>query len=420
MQLKSILNRIEKVPGFVYERVSWDEKRNVIEVKIRARANSRPVCSGCGSIAVGYDRLRTRRFEFVPLWQIPVFFVYRMRRVNCGGCGIQVEAVPWAVGKNRATTTYLWFLAMWARRMSWQEVADVFRSSWQRVRGAVEHAVEWGRAHVDLRGVESIGVDEILHRRGSKTYGGPTYLTLVYQIDEHRKRLLWVGRDRREATLHGFFDWLGEEATAKLRVACTDMWRPYLKVIGQRAAGVLQILDRFHVMSAMNTALDRIRAIEVRELRKKQRHGVLTNTRWLFLKRSEHLSEPQHEKLSEILGQNLRIVRAYLLKESFQRFWQYLSPYAAGRFLDEWCTKAMRSRIEEMKKIATMMRNHRTILLNWFKAKGVSVGAVEGFNNKAKVAFRKSYGFRSYRAAELALYHSLGDLPHPNFAHTFW
>jgi Transposase and inactivated derivatives len=304
--------------------------------------------------------------------------------------------------------------------MSWSEVASVFTTTWGVVSRAVEHAVKWGREHMSLSGIEAIGVDEILHRRGSKAHGGPKYLTLVYQIDEHRKRLLWVGKDRREETLHGFFDWFGRKNTELLRFICSDMWPAYLKVIRLRAAKVIQILDRFHIVSMINKAIDRIRADEVRELKSTRCEPVLTNSRWLFLKRRENLSEGQHEKLADLLRYNLRIVRAYLLKEGFHRFWDYTSPIWAGRFLDSWCTRVMRSRIKPLQKVVKSLRRHRHLMLNWFNAKAISVGAVEGLNNKAKVTMRKSYGFRTVRIAELALYHSLADLPQPDFAHRFW
>ena len=420
MQLKSILNQVEKIPGFVFEKCLWSKNGKEIEVELRPRKNSWPLCSGCGSIAIGYDQLRERRFAFVPLYQIPVTFLYRMRRVNCHRCGIRVEDVPWAKGKSRSSTTYLWFLAAWAGRMSWSEVAVVFGTTWNVVSRAVEQAVRWGREHVCLEGIRSIGVDEILHRRGSKAHGGPKYLTLVYQIDEGLKRLLWIGQDRREETLHKFFDWLGREKAEQIRFVCSDMWPAYLKVIGLRAVRAVQILDRFHISSMINKAIDRIRAEEVRELRKKGRKAVLTNARWLFLKRSENLSEDQHEKLSDLLRINLRVVRAYLLKEGFQRFWSYVSVRWAGKFLDSWCTTVMRSRIEPLKRVAKTLRKHRQLMLNWFRAYGLSAGAVEGLNNKAKVTMRKSYGFRSFRITELALYHSLGALPQPDFTHRFW
>jgi transposase len=126
-------------------------------------------------------------------------------------------------------------------------------------------------------------------------------------------------------------------------------------------------------------------------------------------------------KLREVLRYNLKSVRAYLLKEYFQLFWAYNSPAWAGKFLDRWCQEVMRSRIEPLKKFARTVRNHRELLLNYFRArKEFSSGIIEGFNNKAKVTMRKAYGFRTFKIAELALYHVLGKLPEPPLAHSFY
>ena len=122
-----------------------------------------------------------------------------------------------------------------------------------------------------------------------------------------------------------------------------------------------------------------------------------------------------------MLRYNLKSVRAYLLKEDFQQLWTYQSATWAGKFLDAWCTTALRSRIEPMKKIARMCRRHRELILNWFKAKGaISNGIVEGLNNKAKLCIRKSYGFRSPEILEMALLHALGKLPEPKLTHEFY
>ena len=121
-----------------------------------------------------------------------------------------------------------------------------------------------------------------------------------------------------------------------------------------------------------------------------------------------------------MLRYNPQSVRAYLHREDFQRFWEYQSPAGAGKFLDEWCTRVMRSRLEQLQKVARGLRKRRELLLNWFRAKGtISAGIVEGFNNKAKLTMRKSYGFREYETIELALYHQLGNLPEPDFTRKF-
>ena len=126
--------------------------------------------------------------------------------------------------------------------------------------------------------------------------------------------------------------------------------------------------------------------------------------RWLLLKRPENLSAKQEVRLAELLRYNLRSVRSYLLKEDFQFFWAYTSSYWAGKFLDTWCRRTMRSQLAPLKQVARMLRGHRELLWNGFRAKGqLSSGSVEGLNTKAKLTMRKAFGFRTYHALEMAL-----------------
>ena len=417
MQLKTILNHVTSYKSFVFGKVTWmeDSVPPAIEVEVLPRKNGLRVCSGCERVCPGYDTMpEPRRFEFIPLWGIMVYFVYQMRRVECPACGIKVERVPWAEGKSSLTTEYKWFLARWARRMSWKEVAVTFSVSWERVYESVKHAVSWGLKHRDLDDVEAIGIDEVQWHRGHK------YQTLVYQIDEGCKRLLWIGPDRTAKTLLRFFRFLGKQRSAKLQFVCSDMWQAYLKVIAKKVPHALHVLDRFHVMQKMSKAIDKVRAAEARQMKEDGYEPLLTGSRWLLLKRPENLSEKQAVKLSELLQYNLKSVRSHLMKEDFQSFWTCTYPAWDGKFLDAWCTRAMRSKIDPMKKMAKTLRNKRELLLNWFRADGaLSSGVVEGFNNKLKLITRKSYGFRTQEAYETALYHNLGALPEAEFTHEF-
>jgi transposase len=149
VQLKTILNRVEPHSSFVYGNIR--REGDALIVGIQARSNSRPVCSGCDRRGGTYDTAgRPRRFQFVPLWGIPVWFEYSMRRVNCKKCGVKVERVPWAEGKSRTTRSFSIFLASWAKRMSWKEVAQAFSTSWECVFRAVQMVVAWGLANRDL------------------------------------------------------------------------------------------------------------------------------------------------------------------------------------------------------------------------------------------------------------------------------
>lgn len=414
MQLQTILNRVEKHSSFVYHSATFSGEK-CIEVHIRARKGSRPRCSGCGKRRAGYDSPGPpRRWQYVPLWGLMVFLVYTMRRVDCPRCGVVVERVPWASGKQRIATSFGWFLATWAKRLSWKEVATTFMTSWETVYRAVSMAVDWGLQHRNLEGIAAIGVDEVAWRKGH------TYLTVVYEIAKGSIRLLWIGEGRQRSTMEAFFDWFGPQKTALLRFVCSDMWKGYVSVIAERAGTAVHILDRYHLAARTNKAMDLVRATEAKRLAAKGVEPVLKGSRWWFLKRPENLTAGQSASLKELLSYNLQTIRAYLLKEDLQHLWSYKSAYWAGKFLDSWCSKTMRSRIEPMKAIARSLRQHRPLILNWFRARGeISAGAVEGMNNKLKLITRRAYGFRTSKAAMVALYHGLGRLPEPSGTHRF-
>ncbi len=369
-------------------------------------------CSRCLKPAPGYDRLETRAWHFVPLWGIVTWFLYAARRVNCPEHGVVVEHVPWSAGKRPVTLTMMCFLSRWARRLSWRETARVFGTSWQCVYRSVEWFVEWGLANRVLAGIKAIGVDEIFWGRGRKS---EAFLTVIYQIDGHCRRLLWVGRKRTQATLRRGLEALGSEVVGGLQYVCSDMWKPYLKVLAQRVGQALHILDRFHITMHLNQAVDQVRRAESARLKGQPLAERLKKMRWKLLRKGSHVRGRAKVKLEGLLASRLATGRAWDLKEAFQHFWKYRSPIWAGGFLDYWTERAMRSRLEPMKKVARMLRAHEGLILNWFKARGeVSTGATEGLNNKIRVVTRRAYGFRTYKAMEIALYHNLGKLPEPN------
>jgi transposase len=415
MLITRLLNACHHFPGFVYAGAKLIESAKTIEIDVRPRKGSRGCCSGCSKPAPGYDQLPQRRFEFIPIWGYAVILLYSMRRLACETCGVKVEEVPWGMGKHTLTRAYMLFLAHWARKLSWKEAALSFNTSWQKVCQAVEYVVSWGLEHRQLGLLRAFGVDEISYGKGHD------YLTLVYQIDAGMTRLLWVGEKRTKESFQKFFDLIGKDLAQKIQFACSDMWKSYLDLIEKNCPNALNILDRFHVVAKLNKVLDEVRAGEARQLVKDGYEPVLKKSRWCLLKREKNLTDKQGITLREVLTYNLQSVRTYLHKEYFQLFWDYNSAAWAGKFLDRWCAQVMRSRIEPLKKFARTVRNHRELLLNYFRAKkAFSSGVIEGLNNKAKVTMRKSYGFRTFRVAELSLYHVLGKLPEPKLAHKFY
>jgi transposase len=385
-----------------------------LHITVAAHAGQPAKCSQCRRPAPGYDRLPQRQWLFIPLWGIVTWFVYAARRVNCPEHGVVVEHLPWSEGKRPVTRAMMGFLARWARHLSWRQTAQSFQTSWDCVYRSVEWFVQWGLAHRQLEGIEAIGVDEVHWGKNKRADG---FLTVIYQIDSQCRRLLWVGRKRTQATLRQGLAALGPKVVGGLRFVCSDMWRPYLNVLAAQAGQALHVLDRFHITLHLNQAVDQTRRAESARFRTaaSAQADRLKSMRWKLLRRGSRVRGRARSQLNALVASKLATARAWILKETFQDFWHYKSVTWAGYFLKVWTERALRSRIEPMRKVARMLRSHEPLLLNWFKAKGeISSGAVEGLNNKIRVVTRRAYGFRTFEAMEIALYHTLGRLPEPD------
>ena len=416
MLVKTILNKVYPLKSFVYKdcRFSDSEEGLELEIAIKPRKNGKKLCGKCQQECPGYDTQESRRFQFIYLWAIAVFFVYAPRRVACPKCGVVVEHMPWANGKSSLTIPLQLFLAHWAKKFSWVEVSNEFGVSWHQVYESVRFVVSYGLKNRVLEGIRAIGIDEIMVRMGQ-------YVTLVYQIDKDCRRLLWIGKGHSAKTLLRFFVWFKKDRYQKIEFVCSDMWKAYRKVIKKKIPQALHILDRFHIVANLNKALNLVRIEEARRLKAEDCEEVLKGSRWCFLKKPQNLTKKQKYKLQELLKYNLKTVRAYLLKEDFSQFWKYKDAKWAGKFLDAWCTRVMRSKIEPLKKQAKTLRKHRELILNWFIAKKeFNSGIVEGFNCNAKLAIRKARGFRTDEALEMALFHQMGKLPEPDLAYQLW
>jgi len=418
MRIITLLNQCQKHKSFFFakEYIEKVKGQSALIVEIHARKNSKPICNCCGKSAAQYDQMKNvRDDQFIPAWGYQVYFRYKRRRVNCKKCGVKVEQVPWCEGKQKLTKDYKIFLSQWARRLSWKGVSDTFHTSWDNVYQSVKYSVSFGMENRNLDNIEAIGVDEVQHGKGHQ------YITLVYQLDEGNKRLLYIGKSRTAKTLLRFFFKLGKERCKKIKYVCSDMWKAYLKVIKKKIPQALHILDRFHIVAKLNEAVDEVRRTEAKRLKAEGYEEILKHTKYCFLKNEENLTHKQSIKLDEILQYDLKSVRAYLYKESFQAFWEYKSPYWANLFLNKWCGRAMRSQLDPIKKFVKTVRNHQELMMNWFKAKKqYSSGTVEGLNRIVNLVTREAFGFREHETLEIALFHRMGKLPEPKSTHRFF
>ncbi len=385
------------------------EEHGEIVVYLFPDRRCKVVCSSCGSQGPGYDTLKERRWKHVPLWGIPVTLVYAPRRIECSNCGIKVEAIPWTQGKSPLSLPLSVVLATWSKLVAWKVVGQLFGFHWNTVRKAVKNVVDYGLANRDLGNLIYIGIDEISRKRGH------VYHTQVYDLIE--KRLLWSGEDRTSETLEGFFDYLGKDRCELIEAVCCDMWAPYVDAIKKRLPNALLVFDKFHIVRHLLDAVDTVRKEEAQKL-KSEDPELLKKSRYIWLKNPWNLTDNQKVRLSDLEKLNLKINRAYLLKEAFRKFWDYSYKAWAKKYLVQWFWWATHSRLKPMRDFAWMIRRHQDDILNYFKVP-IDNGAVEGLNNKAKAISHRAYGYRTAETFKLALYHGMGKLPEPQLTHKF-
>ncbi len=222
---------------------------------------------------------------------------------------------------------------------------------------AVSHVVDYGLERRDLSRLRLIGIDEISRKKGH------TYHTNVYDLET--KTLVWSKEGRSKETLEAFFDSIGPVQSAKIVGICCDMWANYVDVVKLRASQATLVFDKFHIVRHLLNAVNDVRKMEAKAL-KVTDSELLKGTRYLFLKNPENLTDKQAPRLSELMTMNLKVVRAYLLKELFKDLWTYKRKAWAKKFLDRWFWWATHSRLKPLRNFAWMLRRHQDGILAYF------------------------------------------------------
>lgn len=400
MRLETCIRKGLRLKAHRVREVRNEDRRLVAEIEwIGGRLL---VCGNCSRrTRKVHSRQRTREWRDLRVRDQDLVLRYAPHRVRCPACGPRVEHVPWAYRWQRVTRALSLALAELSRKLTWKETAAHFGVNWKTVALAVKRAVEWGLKHRPWKALRVIGIDEVSRRKGQR------YLTLVYDLE--RRRLVWIGEDRETKTMERFFAWLGPRRRRSICIVCCDMWAIYMEAVQMHLPWAIIVFDRFHVVQHLNRAVDDVRRQAWRELRGEERIAF-KKTRWLWLKNPWNLRAAERRRLSALCRINQPIVRAYYLKEAFQRFWDYRSEAWAFPYLKQWLWWASHSRLEPFKRFARMIREHLKGIQAWTRLR-VSNGALEGMNNKVKIISHRAYGFRKTATYITAIWHGCGDLP---------
>jgi len=206
----------------------------------------------------------------------------------------------------------------------------------------------------------------------------------------HAQRL--NGRSRED--IRPFFEKLGVEGCQRIRAVAMDMNAAYEAEIKAQCPRADIVYDFFHVVAKYGReVIDKVRTAEAKRQTNRRERQVIKGSRWLLLRNSVNLKRKDRVRLQELLAVNRQLATVYVLKDDLKSLWDYRYPRYAMDFFREWYARAIRSRIEPLKRFARQLRDKIDGILAHCKYP-LHTSLLEGMNNKIKVIKRMAYGYR--------------------------
>lgn len=317
-----------------------------------------------------------------------IYLEVEVRRVQCKGCGkVKREKFPWLANNPFYTKRFSYYVGRKCRAMSLQDVAKELKLDWHTVKSLEKEYMQEQLRRNPVAAPRAIGIDEVSLRKGH------TYRIVVSDLE--RVRPIWFGgEDRSEASMDMFYEWLGPKKIKKIQLAVMDMWKAFAKSTRANAPGAAILYDKFHVLRHLGEALDKVRKMEYSRLSGKDR-AYIKGQKYTLLSNRENLTIDGRMALRKLLKANKRLNTAYLLKESFGQLWSYQTEGWARRFFDNWKQSLKWQRLQPYEKFAKMIERHWDGIAAYSRPENkVSLGFVEGLNNKIRVIQRRAYGLR--------------------------
>ncbi|MHB0983974.1 MAG: ISL3 family transposase [Sulfuricella sp.] len=351
-------------------------------------ALKKTLCSACGRAHSGWYDRKTRRVRDLSCGDTRVYLDIEVRRIHCRCCGkVKREKLDFLADNPLYTKRFAWFVGRRCRQSTVQDVAKELNLDWHTVKELDKQYMRIQLARAGTPGPKAIGIDEISIKKGH------SYRIVV--SDLIRGRPIWFGgADRSEASMNQFYEWLGPKKSAGIRLAVMDMWKPFRNATSKSAPQAAILFDKFHVMRHLGEALDQVRRAEYARLEGKERRYI-KGQKYTLLSRKENLTLKGRQALKTLLAANKRLNTAYLLKESFGQLWSYQREGWARRFFDNWRNALKWQRLKPYEKFAEMIDRHWDGIAAYCRPENkVSLGFVEGLNNKIRVIQRRAYGLR--------------------------
>ncbi len=346
------------------------------------------ICGGCARVQSGWYDRRVRQVRDLSCGDMHIYLEVEVRRVQCRSCaGVKREQLAFLADNPFYTRRFAHYVGRRCRQATIKDIAEELHLDWETVKTLEKQYMRAQLTRVGTPGPKAIGIDEISIRKGH------TYRIVV--SDLIRRRPIWFGgEDRSEASMAQFYDWLGDKKSRRVRLAVMDMWKPFRNATLARAPQAAILFDKFHIMRHLGDVLDKVRKAEYARLSGKDRRYI-KGQKYTLLSRRENLTLEGRQTLKTLLAANKRLNTAYLLKESFGQLWDYEREGWARRFFENWRASLKWQRLAPYQKFAQMIDRHWDGIAAYCKPENkVSLGFVEGLNNKIRVIQRRAYGLR--------------------------
>jgi len=385
-------------------RVTLDTSGKRVDLWAEHRDATRWPCPECAQTLACHDHAEERVWRHLDTCQYQTFLHARVPRVDCPTHGVRQVSVPWAEPRSRFTLLMERLIIDLIQQCSTVIGAcRIAGITWDEGWGIMSRAVARGQARKVPQPIAYIGVDEKAFRKGHR------YHTIVCDLEQ--ATVACVAEDRRTESLGGYYDQLTPAQRDGLAGVAMDMWEPYIQATRTRLPGgdARIVFDRFHIMREMTKAVDLVRRQEHRTFLREDGESPLTKTKYLWLYNEDHLPERHADAFAAVQALELKVGRAWAIKEGLRTLWTYRQGAAVRRFYDRWYAWAIRSRLEPVKKVARMIHRHLDGVLR-FVQHPITNGVAEGLNSKIMSMKRKAAGFRNSQHFTTAIYFHCGGL----------
>jgi transposase len=361
-------------------------------------------CPECETELAGFDHAEARTWRHLDTCQFQTHVHAEIPRVQCPTHGVKQVRVPWAEARSRFTLLMERLVIDLILQCSTVKGACTIAAiSWDEAWGIMQRAVARGQRRKEARPITYLGVDEKAFRKGHR------YHTVVCDLE--RSTVEFVAEDRKTESLAAYYERLTDEQQAALQAVAMDMWEPYIGATrdGLPDGAARIVFDRFHIMREMTKAVDTVRKQEHREFLRAGEDSPLTGTKYVWLFSDERRPEYHAETFATLQALNLKVGRAWAIKEALRTLWTYRQTAAVTRFFKDWYGWAVRSRLEPVKKVAATLKRHLDGVLR-FVTHPITNGVAEGLNSKIMSIKRKAGGFRNPANFTTAIYFHCGGL----------